>query len=165
MKIKKSALLYDIANIAYIIAHTSEGDTHVLHTVTDICEEGNRDRVARVLDLAYSKASVALSPVIDSQRLHFPSDYSKIMRTYEVPIRKGLRFPPQLYLKILETVREYMVSMVIADWLGLINKSKGGYWEVKGSYWKKKSVELLGSLMELASSNSVGVLPRRVPPI
>ena len=60
---KRSELLYDIKNYAYVEGDVMQGKTeHDRHQVQDIGETGNIDRVTKVLDLAYAESVEALFP-------------------------------------------------------------------------------------------------------
>lgn len=149
MQIKKKALLYDIANIAFVIADTGDDLNHSLHRVRDVCEEGNLDRVARVLGLAYSQVIAILSPVIDSPEINVEKDFSEVPRNYPIDFSDNpdLKFvlTAEMKLKIKETVHEYMVAMVLADWLGIT-------YPVAADVWKDRAEQALVSLKEIAAS-------------
>lgn len=60
---KREELLYDIRNNAYVEGDVMQANTeHDRHQVQDICEDGNIDRVTRVLDLAHAECAEALFP-------------------------------------------------------------------------------------------------------
>lgn len=60
---KRSELLYDIKNYAYVEGDIMQVKTeHDRHQVQDIGETGNIDRVTKVLDLAYAESVEALFP-------------------------------------------------------------------------------------------------------
>ena len=60
---KRSELLYDIKNYAYVEGDIMQVKTeHDRHQVQDIGEIGNIDRVTKVLDLAYAESVEALFP-------------------------------------------------------------------------------------------------------
>ena len=60
---KRDQLLYDIKNYAYVESHVMPPDTeHAKHMVADVGEEGNVDRVTRVLDLGVSMCRELLYP-------------------------------------------------------------------------------------------------------
>ena len=60
---KRAELLYDIKNCAYVESHVMTPDTeHARHMVADVGEEGNVDRVTRVLDLYVSLCRELLYP-------------------------------------------------------------------------------------------------------
>ncbi len=55
MELLKSELVYDIKNTAYSFADSQRKDNvdeHTLHQVFDVGEDGNRDKLARILDSA-----------------------------------------------------------------------------------------------------------------
>ena len=63
MTFKREELLYDIRNNAYVEGDVMEVKTeHDCHQVQDICEDGNIDRVTRMLDLAHAECEEALFP-------------------------------------------------------------------------------------------------------
>lgn len=60
---KLKELLYDIGNMAWVEGHILESENLELrHTVQDIVQDGNRDRVARILDKAHCIVTEALYP-------------------------------------------------------------------------------------------------------
>ena len=63
MTFKREELLYDIRNNAYVEGDVMQAKTeHDRHQVQDIGEDGNIDRVTRVLDLAHAECEEALFP-------------------------------------------------------------------------------------------------------
>ena len=149
MKLLKKALLYDIANMAYLIADTGTDSIHSLHRVRDICEEGNIDRVSRILGLAYAEILNVLKPVIVSLPCPEDTDHWKTPRNYPVEFRNDGEFryllSPEVKLKIKETAHEYMVCMVLADWLGVT-------FPEAADVWKFRFETALESLKDLVSS-------------
>lgn len=135
MKIQKKALLYDIANMAYLIADNGEPLNHGLHRVRDICQEGNIDRVARILGLAYSDILSVLSPIIISPEIDITKDVSQTPRSYPIEFKdnEDLKYAltTEKKLKIKETSHEYMVSMVLADWLSVTYPPAADVWKYK----------------------------------
>ena len=61
---RRDQLLYDIKNISYIEGSVLPQDTeaHNRHMVQDVGEEGNVDRVSRILDLCHAQAKELLYP-------------------------------------------------------------------------------------------------------
>lgn len=130
----RSQLLYDIANCGYVESDTMRTDSpHESHQPADICQEGNVDRVTRVLDLAfeecadalypYSKREVACGTELDdtlrereayAMRLLVPEDFSETTAGY-----------------LSALIHEYMVCRVLADWLGITKPQSRDAWEAK----------------------------------
>lgn len=130
----RKELLYDIENNAYIQGDIMDkGDEHRRHQVIDIGQDGNVDRVTRILNLAYqecvdmlypyTKAEVAEESSLDNtfgapdmykMRLLVPEDFSK----GTVALLKGL-------------IHEYMVCRVIADWVSITYNDSYPTWASK----------------------------------
>lgn len=156
MKLTQSSLLYDISNLAYVIADTGDTLNHGLHRVADICEEGNRDRVARVLGHAYVHILDSLAAVVEKPRLDLNRDWSAGVRDYEINFLKDCRLSPQRKLRIKECVREYMVCMVLADWLSFT-------FPEAASIWEERAREELESLKALLPEGNA--FTRKISPI
>ena len=61
---EREQLLYDIKNNAYVESHVMAPETeHAKHMVADVGEDGNVDRVTRVLDIGVSMCRVMLFPL------------------------------------------------------------------------------------------------------
>lgn len=169
MTIKKKALLYDIANMAYMIAdkgHDLTSETcHDLHRVRDICEEGNIDRVARVLGLAFSHILVALAPILEKQSLNLESDFSALPRNYPLEFSKApeIKFAltDEIKLCIKETAHEYMVAMVLADWLSMTFPQAADVWKFRSEAAMEKLKETLSSMSD---TSFPGAFRRRLSP-
>ena len=164
MILKKKALLYDIANLAYIIADTGETDNHSLHQVRDICEEGNIDRVSRVLGLAYSQILSVLFPILQSPKIEINRDQSAQPHDYEISFRCDgalkYRLTSEKKLEIKETCHEYMVCMVLADWLGVVYPVAADVWRFRA----EKAMEALRSKVTELVVSFTGGLRRSLSP-
>ena len=138
IKISKEALLHDISNLAYVIADVHcEANPHARHQLTDICQEGNIDRVARILGLACSVVRMVLHPVLKkscSQRLlsdfyYRPRDY-----VFEIDSGKFRRHP----LELATLIHEYLVWRVIAEWLAVTMPEVSLLWKEKAKMISEK---------------------------
>lgn len=168
MKIKKKALLYDISNLAYMIADTGETGNHTLHRVRDICQDGNIDRVSRILGLAYSRILAALSPLIISPELDPDIDYSVEVRDYEINFKddNSLKYcpPPEIKLKIKETAHEYMVSLVLADWLGSTLPPAADVWKEKALFHMQTLKDMADEVSSAAVESFTAGFRRKLSP-
>lgn len=131
---KRDELLYDINNIAFVEGDVMKTeDNHDRHQVQDIVEDGNVDRVTRVLDLAiaecveacypYSKNPVDDTTAMDDVlvnteayivRLWVPDDFSKTTVTL-----------------IERYIHELLVCRVLADWFSITYPDKAALWNAK----------------------------------
>lgn len=120
----RSELLYDVKNIAYVEGDVVETqDEHDRHQIMDIGEDGNVDRVTRVMDLAlahcrellfpYSRVNVGATETRDDE-LAAPEAY-----TIELKVPDDFSQSTLTYLEKL--IHEYLVYRVLMDWMSITN--------------------------------------------
>lgn len=139
---KREEILYDCRNYAYVEGDTMKTqDEHDRHQVMDIGEDGNIDRVTRVLDLAFA----------DCVELCYP--YSKVEVTDETALDDTLQERDTLVLNMLvpddfsqttvellrRLIHELLVYKVMADWTSHTKPES----EEK---WAKKAEEAEGKI-------------------
>lgn len=133
MRFKRDQLLYDISNYAYIEGHVMETEsTHQQHMVQDVGEEGNVDRVTRVLDLNVAKCREMLYPFIKHE-IHRQEldDTLKETPIYGMVLKVPQGFS-QTTLNLLERlIHEYLVCKSVADWMSITNPKKAEAWALK----------------------------------
>lgn len=130
---KRDQLLYDIKNYAYIEGSVIDTESsHNRHMVQDVGEEGNADRVTRVLNLTVSKCRELLYPYTKSDIIR--SELDDTLReppAYGIVLSLPLDFS-QTTLHLLESlIHEYLVSKAVADWLSITNPARAQVWEAK----------------------------------
>ncbi len=125
-KLSKEDILYDIANLGYIEGDVvGEDAIHVKHVIQDICQEGNVDRVERILELVWLRCLDILSPV---------SAPDEELDRYEVLVavkRIVLRRHSAAVRSIPALVRELMTATVLWEWLGISNARAAEKWGIK----------------------------------
>lgn len=127
-------LLYDIENYAFVEGDIMPADNeNTRHQVIDIGQDGNVDRVTRVLDLAYAEC------------VEFMYPYTKVPCEDEGWQWNGLRetsvyifemlvdndFSQSSVNLISKLIHEYMVCRVLGDWLRITNPDNRSGWDVK----------------------------------
>lgn len=132
----REQLLYDIKNCAYIEGHVWGEDNveirHAQHTLIEIGEEGNVDRVNRILGVVhaaavemlypYTKQELATDEVMEiCDKMWAPEDYKIVMK---VPVTMS-KTTPHLLSKL---IHEFMVSRVIYDWLSITHPEAAMNW-------------------------------------
>lgn len=152
---KREELLYDIRNNAYVEGDVMQAKTeHDRHQVQDIGEDGNIDRVTRLLDLAHAECEEALfpytkenvdqetemddtptfvEPVEETPAEEFTNEIPDAKPTGDYVIRLLV---PDEYSKttvrlIVRYIHEYMVCRVLADWLSITNPPASANWKAK----------------------------------
>lgn len=132
---KRSELLYDIKNYAYVESYIMPAETEVAkHTVADVGEEGNVDRVTRVLDLGVSMCREALYPYAKKDIVQTAYDDTLQERAQYVIVMKVPTTFSQTTLTLLERlIHEYLVCRGVADWLSITNPEKAEIWLSKAA--------------------------------
>lgn len=130
---KRDQLLYDIKNYAYIEGSVMDtGSNHNRHMVQDVGEEGNVDRVTRVLNLTVAKCRELLYPYTKNE-LHRTelNDILREPKVYGIVLSVPTDFS-QTTLYLLENlIHEYLVCKAVSDWLSITNPAKAQVWEAK----------------------------------
>lgn len=127
----REQLLYDIKNYAYIEGHVwGEGNQDAQHTLVDIGEEGNVDRVNRILETVHSAVVEMLYPYTREEAaedevirdcMETPESYLIVMRVPATMSRTTLKLLNGL-------IHEFMVARVIYDWLSITHPEAAGNW-------------------------------------
>lgn len=120
----REQLLYDIKNIAYV-----EGDVlpdeaqHSKHQVQDIGEDGNIDRVTRMLDLALAHCVEALYPFskVDVESGVVLDDTLTETPTYTVTLLVPDDFSDTTAKYLEQLIHNLLVYYVLADWMSIAN--------------------------------------------
>lgn len=130
---KRDQLLYDIKNYAYIEGGVMDTESnHNRHMVQDVGEEGNVDRVTRVLNLTVAKCKELLYPYTKNE-LHRTelNDTLREPKVYGIVLSVPSDFS-QTTLYLLENlIHEYLVCKALSDWLSITNPAKAQIWEAK----------------------------------
>lgn len=127
----REQLLYDIKNYAYIEGHVwGEENQHAQHTLVEIGEDGNVDRVNRILGTVHAAVVEMLGPYTKQEpedgeeicdRMWAPEDYRIEMRIPATMSRTTLHLLSKL-------IHEYMVARVIYDWLSITHPEAARNW-------------------------------------
>lgn len=123
LKFLSSELLYDIRNIAYVSSDIipSTG-THYKHQLTDICEDGNKDQVNRIINLAIGMCktflgNIVCDPLEDGTAI---DDTLKSPDTYEFNLYVPANTKKSMMCDLNNRIHQYVVFAVLLDWLGII---------------------------------------------
>lgn len=133
LRFKRDELLYDIKNYAYIEGSVMETEnSHSRHTVQDAGEDGNVDRVTRVLNLTVCKCRETLYSYTKNELQRTELDDSlREPPVYGIVLSVPADFS-QTTLHLLENlIHEYLVCSAVADWLSITNPAKAPVWQVK----------------------------------
>jgi hypothetical protein len=131
---KRDALLYDIKNIAYVEADIMEtDDAHQRHQVFDIGEDGNVDRVTRVLDLAFAACVELCYPFAKTPARPYMeiTDTFRETDVYILSLRVPEDFSATSHILLENMIHEILVDAVLADWLSITKPGAEKKWMEK----------------------------------
>lgn len=131
--LKREQLLYDIENYCYVEGDIMPEDTqHQRHMVQDVGQEGNVDRVTRVLDLAHADIIDRLYPFTQNE-VHHPAvdDRLREKPVYGIFLNVPVTFSQTTLNLLGKLIHELLVCEAIADWLSITNTPKEEVWRRK----------------------------------
>lgn len=132
---EREQLLYDIKNCSFIEGSVMDTDSHhQRHMVQDVGEEGNVDRVTRILDLVVSQCKELLYPYTNHRIYrHALNDKLKNHKVYGIVLKLPYGFS-QTTLDLLERlIHELLVCKAMEEWMRLTNPAKASSWAEKAA--------------------------------
>lgn len=162
LKLSTEELLHDIANMAYVEGDLIDGgNEHAAHQVRDICEDGNRERVLRVVDMAVAKCRESLYPYTredaeDGTELDNVPDEKE---EYVISMLLPEDFSKTTLDYLNKLLHEYICCAAIADWMTIANTDK-----VRVATWAAKEEEAQEQVMKIINLRRCRVR-RTVSPI
>jgi len=161
---QRDQLLYDIRNYSWVEGDVLETENpHQRHQIQDIGEDGNINRVTRILDLAFEEAADFLFPYTKKifNRLTPPEEETETPETPQPDvIEDDILRETEIYyleLKVPETfsittvhylerlIHEYLVYRVLEDWLSITDTKASAKWAEKCEATKKKIEEAMNA--------------------
>lgn len=138
---KRDELLYDIRNIAYVEGDVMPTtDDHDRHQVMDIGEDGNVDRVTRVIDLALAECEELLYPYsktnVDDTETR--NDILESPKEHHIDMLVPDDFSKSTVNLLEKLIHEFLVCRVLSDWMGITNLKNPG----SANNWANKIEEL-----------------------
>lgn len=134
LSFKRDELLHDIAQVAFV-----EGDVmrvqeeHDRHQVMDVVQDGNVERVTRMLDVAFALVvemcyPYSKVPIADKSSL---DDEYKERQAYVMPLWLPDDFSQTTVVVLLRLIHEFMVAKVLYDWLSITKPDAAAAWKMK----------------------------------
>jgi hypothetical protein len=155
----REELLYDISNIAFVTGDVMKKESeHESHQVQDIAEDGNVDRVTRILDLGVAHCREALFPYskVPVCPHTYKDDTLREPDSYVIDLRVPSDFSKTTAEYLEKLIHELLVAWVLADWFGITYPEKAEWWGAKASALED---EIKGAL-----ARSCGYVYRRRSP-
>lgn len=155
----RNALLYDISNLAYVESDViPEESTHAKHQTADITEDGNVDRITRILDLTHALCTEALYPYTKEtpEDLSEFNDLLEEEPRYTITLKIPTTFSVTTARLLEKLIHEFMVLNALAEWLSITNPNAA----VK---YSDKAQAVLAKVKQIVNSRK-GVLLRPLRP-
>ncbi len=144
LKFLRSQLLYDIKNYAYVEADVmGEEKQHAQHVLAEIGEEGNVDRVSRILAVVHTAVIEMLFPYTKAEPIEEEIDnclYAPDEYVVELTVPSTMSRTTMHHLSKL--IHEFMVYCVLADWLSITNPQAAANWTAKAEAIKEEIEEV-----------------------
>lgn len=133
IKIKTKALLFRIETIAFVSADIREGKegAHRLHQVYDVCQEGNIGRVADIMCFTFLRGSEKIRRLLADNGASPLHHHGKPPEYFTLRIADGLTIDETTRHIIHDTMGEYIVASVLADWFGITLPEAADEWKKK----------------------------------
>lgn len=139
---RRAELLYDVENYSFVEGDImQEDDEHAKHQVIDIGQEGNVDRVTRVLNLAHSECVEMLYPYTKTEipdEQEALDDVLAIPEEYTIELTLPVSFSLSTLKLLKHLIHEYLVCQVLSDWMSITNPKSQANWEGKKNTLKTK---------------------------
>lgn len=132
LEFKRTELEDDIAQIGYVSGDVSDGGDHPKHQLQDVIQDGNRDRVLRMLSLAHGEVLEMLydstnRAVEDGEWNNVLEDPDKYVVDLEVPTS----FSRTTVEYLRHAIHEYMICRVWEDWMSIVSPGQADVWVAK----------------------------------
>lgn len=134
MLFDRARLVYDIENCCYIEGDTlaRDADVHQRHCVTDVGQEGNEDRMGRMLELCYARCVELLykysrHEVWRDMTTNAPDEREVLALHMRVPET----FSQTTVDYLTKLVHNLIVALVVADWLSITKPEAAARWAEK----------------------------------
>lgn len=132
---RRAELIYDASNYSFVEADIIPADDeHKRHQVSDIGEEGNVDRVTRVLNTAHTECVEMLYPYTKEEipdTLEALDDKLTEPEVYQIDLSLPYGFSMTTVRLMENIIHEYLVCRVVADWMSITNPDSEENWEKK----------------------------------
>lgn len=139
---KRAELIYDASNYSYVEGDIiPEGDECRRHQVFDIAQDGNVDRVTRVLNTAHAECVEILYPYTKEEIPDEQEALDDVLtepEVYEIKLTLPEGFSLTTLRMLEHLIHEYLVCRVLADWMSITNPEGEANWEKKFTTLRNK---------------------------
>ena len=150
--LRRDQLLYDVGNYCHLEGDIIPEDTqHSRHMVQDVAQEGNADRVTRILDIVRDDVAERLYPFTQT-RIHHPAvdDHLRERPVYAIFLNVPESYSQTTLNLLGKLIHELMVCMAMADWMSITNPPKEETWSRKAEATLRRIHQVKGQTRDRA---------------
>lgn len=143
---KRDELLHDISNNSWVQSEVSASDNvNAKQELKDIVQDGNLDRVLRVLQLAHQECIELLyaythTDIVGGEHL---DDAFADPKNYVIDMKVPTTFSRTSLEYLVHLIHEYLVCRVIEDWVSIVMPDRKVIWAEKIQDIKDKIISCL----------------------
>lgn len=130
----RSELVYDCENYSFVEADImKEEEQHAKHQVFDIAQDGNVDRVTRVLNLCFAHCVEMCYPFSRETVTDGMATTDRLIAhdKYELVLRVPDDFSATTVTYLTKLIHELMVDWVMQDWMSITKPKSKATWQEK----------------------------------
>ena len=130
IELQKKELVFDIKNTAAVYADSissSVADSHSIHNIYDVGEDGNRDKLARILDSAVEDCNEMLFRYTKMKMLGGGFDSNELISgDTNITINLSLpsNYPLALKDALTSSIHDYIINTALMDWFIITNPNE-----------------------------------------
>lgn len=118
---RKDELLYAIGTLAYNEAEAAQLPDETKHKVKDVQEDGNVDRIVKVIDLAFAQCVEALYPQTKEciEPITWIGNEANPNGVWTLPAYAPCDMSITTVRALKEHINEYLTARAMEDWMGV----------------------------------------------
>ena len=131
LNFKRQEILDDLKQYSFVMGDILDtNDEHARHQIQDIAEDGNIDRVTRVMNLCMSECREILFPYTkeDVDVSEVRTNTLETVEEYNINLLVPDDFSDTTVTLLEHLIHEFIVSRIMADWMSITNKPETATW-------------------------------------
>lgn len=127
---KRKSLIYDIENYAFVEGDIMPEQNHGQHQVFDVAQDGNKDIVTRVLNLAYAQCVESLYPYTKSPCVEGEDLFDRLVAPeyYVIELSLPADFSRSTLVLLKHLIHRYFTCCVLYEWMSITNPAVKDAW-------------------------------------
>lgn len=134
LNFKRQEIVDDLKQYAFVTGDILKTeDEHARHQIQDIAEDGNIDRVTRVMNLCMAECREILFPFTkdDVEDEESRTNTLTEVEEYNINMLVPDDFSNTTVTLLEQLIHEFIVARIMADWMSITNRPEEETWEKK----------------------------------